>query len=561
MSSDLNALFVSACRRHGARPAVVDGTGALDHSGLLARARAVARRLAAAGVRPKDRVALHAERGADAVAAVHGALLAGAAYVPIDAQAPWGRVRDILADCRPRLLLTSRPAPARAGLPVLPLSEAVRGEAVGAPAKVRGGDPAYVLYTSGSTGRPKGIVLTHGNALAFSEWARRTFALRPSDRVASLASFQFDLSVFDLFSTRAAGASLHLVPYPDSLFAPRVAAFLATRKATVLYTVPSVLASIAAAVGRRRFPALRLLLFAGEVMPPSLLEPWRRLAPRAARWNLYGPTETNVCLAYRLPAGAWPAESPVPIGRPAAGAEVAVVKGELLVRGPAVMAGYLGRREACFARVPGRGAKPFYRTGDSVALGEDGEYRYLGRGDAQVKVRGYRVELGEVEAALRRQPGVADAAAVVVGEGPAASLAAFVVPRRGARGGERLLHALGTELPRYMVPARLETVARLPRLLSGKVDRLALSRGGSGGGVARRVRRAAAALLKGRSLADEDSFWDTGAIDSLELLQLVHYLEMEFGFKIPERDVSPEIFSSIAAIGRYLDHRQAAGAR
>lgn len=560
MSADLNALFLAACRRHGARPAVVDGGGALSHAGLLARAQAVARRLKAAGVRPKDRVALHAERGADAVAAVHGALLAGAAYVPIDAQAPWGRVSDILADCRPRALLTSRPAPAGAGLPVIPLSEAARGEGGGAAARVRGSDPAYVLYTSGSTGRPKGIVITHGGALAFSEWARRTFDLRPSDRVANLASFQFDLSVFDLFSTRAAGASLHPVPYPDALFAPRVAAFLAQRKATVLYTVPSVLASIAAVGGRRRFPALRLLLFAGEVMPPPLLEPWRRLAPRARRWNLYGPTETNVCLAYRVPPGPWPAGRPVPIGRPAAGAEVVAVDGELLVRGPAVMAGYLGRRGAGFARVPGKGAKPFYRTGDSVVLGEDGEYRYLGRGDGQVKVRGYRVELGEVEAALQRQPSVAQAAVVVSGEGPSASLAAFVVPRRRAFSGDRLLEALSAQLPRYMVPARLETVESLPRLVSGKVDRLALSRG-SDGGAAQRVRRAAAALLKGRALSDEDSFWDTGAIDSLELLQLVHYLEMEFGFKIPERDVSPEIFSSIAAVGRYLDRRQAAGAR
>lgn len=553
MSADLNALFLAACRRHASRPAVVDNAGALDHAGLLARATAVARRLRAAGVRPKDRVALHAERGADAVAAVHGTLLAGAAYVPIDAQAPWGRVKDILEDCRPRVLLTSRPAPGGAGLPVVPLSEAVKGPAGGAPAKARASDPAYVLYTSGSTGRPKGIVLTHGNALAFSEWARETFGLEPSDRVANLASFQFDLSVFDLFSARAAGASLHPVPYPDALFPPRVASFLVQRKITALYTVPSALASIASVTGKRRFPALRLLLFAGEVMPPPLLEAWRRLAPRAERWNLYGPTETNVCLAYRVPAGSWPADRPVPIGRPVAGAEVRVMKGELLVRGPAVMKGYLGR--------PERGAKTFYRTGDAVALGEDGDFRYLGRGDGQVKVRGFRVELGEVEAALLRQPEVAEAAVVVVGEGPGASLAAFVVPRRGTPSAEALLRALGEQLPRYMVPSRVELVARLPRLVSGKVDRLALSRGAAGGAAPERVRRAAAALLKGRTLADEESFWETGAIDSLELLQLVHCLEMEFGFKIPERDVSPEIFSSIAAIARYLDRRLGAGAR
>lgn len=562
--STLHGLLTGAYAAHALRPALRGRGVSLSYGQLALKAGGLARRLLSLGVGPGEPVLIYSERSPAAVVAVHGVLLAGAAYVPVDAQMPWLRLCDIARDCGAKVLLSSaallsgRRLPK--GLRAVALDREAWAAAAPPAAKVSPGQNAYVLYTSGTTGRPKGIVHSHASARAFIDWAAGEFELSSRDRVANLAPFQFDLSVFDLFNTCRAGALLLPIPYPDSLFSSRIAEFLRKNRVTAFYTVPSVLAGMQhqGALKAGSLPRLRRLLFAGEVMPPKTLRAWLAYAPAASFFNLYGPTETNVCLWHRVRRQTAALERPVPIGRPLPGTTLKLlgpggkpaVKGELFVAGPTVMTGYLGDRSATKQAFKGA----FYRTGDIVSLGPDREYLYWGREDDQVKIRGYRVELKEVEAALAALPQVAEAAVAVRQEEGQAVLVAYVVPHRGRRtAAERLFEALALKLPRYMLPVRIEVVRRLARLVSGKVDRRALS-GSPGQDEVRAEVRALLVdkILRGQTVEDTESFWETGALDSLDLLQLAHHLEAAFGVKVVETDVDPVVFGSVEAITRYI---------
>jgi long-subunit acyl-CoA synthetase (AMP-forming)/acyl carrier protein len=246
-----------------------------------------------------------------------------------------------------------------------------------------------------------------------------------------------------------------------------------------------------------------------------------------------------------------PGDDPIPIGRPLPGTKVLVLprtaeRGGLWVKGPTVMERYAdagtGPRQA-----------GYYGTGDIVSLGQDGLYRFWGRGDDQVKLRGYRVDLKEVEAALCSLPETAQAAVTVAEEDGRRTLVAHVVPKPGSRAdGRSILKALARTLPSYMIPARVVLRRRLPRLATGKLDRRALA-GPDAAAVIPRVRAVLESkVLRGRSLQDDESFWGSGVLDSLDLLQFVHHLEAVFFIRIPETDVTPEVFSSISSVSRYL---------
>jgi amino acid adenylation domain-containing protein len=488
------------------------GGRGLDYAGLERESARVAGALLAAGVQRGDRVGVLAPKSVEAVTAVWGALLAGAAYVPIDPTAPAARGALIAANCQMGALLASSEvaksvAAIRQAVPGVrivqvhgaePLEGAARpgsaAPSAGRPANAK--DLAYILYTSGSTGVPKGVMVSHGAALSFVEWASARFEVGPEDVLSSHAPLHFDLSTFDLFASAAAGAKLVILDEETVRFPMACADVLESERISVWYSVPGALRRMVRAgrLDRRSLPALRTVLFAGEAYPADELRQLQAALPRPAYFNLYGPTETNVCTYWQVPpAGAWQG-SQVPIGVDCENCQGVVVdealrpvpdgaEGELLVRGGTLMEGYWGDAERTRALLVPDFLHPhlrdfFYRTGDLVARQPDGTYAFHGRRDHMVKVRGYRVELGEVEAALHRAPGVAEAAVVAASRGGAdTELIAFVAglgespPPEQVRSLQRHLTGL---LPRYMLPSEFLWVSRLPSTSTGKVDRQAL---------------------------------------------------------------------------------------
>ncbi len=448
-------------------PAVAGPDGALTYGELDRLAGRWANELVRQGVRKGDRVGLHLPKSARAVAMMQAVLRAGAIYVPIDAEAPESRVREILQDCDPALVVTER------AIEAMPDS----GESL-EPAAVSDDDPAYILYTSGSTGAPKGICISHGNALAFVEWVADTISACPADRLANHAPFHFDLSVLDIYVALHAGASVRLIPESDAYEPSALNRFLTREKITVWYSVPSVLQRIMADAS---FPAeadtcLRAVFFAGEVFPIRALRKLRAWWPGVRMWNLYGPTETNVCTAYEVDAIAADRDIPVPIGSACSSDRVwaethagtvagAGEEGELVVEGPTVMLGYWGAAR--------QGGRP-YRTGDWVQQIEDGGFQFLGRIDHMVKIRGYRVELGAIEAVLMRHPAIEQAAVVVEGEGLEARLVAYVAGTNPPPLLE-IKRLCAERLPRYMIVDRVRRMSSLPLNRNGKVDRRLLA--------------------------------------------------------------------------------------
>ena len=518
--SSLPDLLWHAAEAQPGGVAVVDGERQLSYRELALHARRMAGLLGANGVGVGDRVGVHLEKSADAVTALYGILAAGAAYVPLDPDAPPARTATILRDCDVRVLVSGAtkardwPALLAEGAPIATLvvpdvpaaaeidlpetvmvlaGTALESQAEGAPLPtVTVSDLAYVLYTSGSTGDPKGACLTHGNALAFVEWAAAEFELQRGDRLSSHAPFHFDLSVFDLYAAAAVGATVVLVPDGASVFPREIGRFIECHGITVWYSVPRVLAELAERAGLEAgsLPTLRAVLFAGEPFPVRQLRRLMTLLPGARFFNLYGPTECNVCTSHEV-GDLGDDDTDIPIGRAISGVEVRVVDdrghragpggvGELFVQGPTVMQGYWGdpeRSAAALVADPlgGGGRERWLRTGDFAEVLRDGTLRFRGRHDAQVKHRGFRVELGDVEAALGSHPAVADCAVVVAPDDRVGSrLIAYVVMARPIDSSELRQSCIGL-LPRHMIPDHIAFVATLPRTSTGKLDRRALA--------------------------------------------------------------------------------------
>ena len=498
-------------------PAVEYQGASMTYGELDRHSSAIARTLLQNGVVPGDRVGLWLHKSIEAVVAVYGILKAGAAYVPIDPSAPFNRAGHIISHCDLACVIaqddrvewlrdnSSRPIVSVGSTTDEPTGSVIDWEQALATAPVDGlreplvdpHSPAFILHTSGSKGVPKGVMLSHGNARAFVEWTVEEFGLCQADRVSSHAPFHFDLSVLDLFGTCSAGGCVVLIPESQVGLGGALNKFVSERRITVWYSVPGALTRMLAAKNSALLAesSLRVVLFAGETFPIIHLRQLYALVPAEAFYNLYGPTETNVCVFHRVRSAdvAPDVRQPVPIGRPCPYAETFVIdksgrplddepgaSGELCVAGDSVMLGYWRDDDLTAAKtvlIPAGSEEPVraYRTGDLVRVDDDANYVFLGREDDMVKIRGHRVEIGEIEAVLSAADNVAEAVCVAVGDGPdERTIEAFVVPEAQPLDVSQIRRHCLTEIPRYMVPDRFHVIDSLPLTRNGKVDRRSL---------------------------------------------------------------------------------------
>jgi amino acid adenylation domain-containing protein len=502
----------------------------LTYADLDRTTNQLARALKAAGVKRGDRVGIYVHKSLASIVSIFGILKAGGVYVPLDPNAPAKRLAYITRNCDIQVLLTS-PAKLSTLAEFFPHNTPIESvvlisdgeQSVSLPESVQltrwadvisldntplsdngtiETDLAYILYTSGSTGDPKGVMISHRTIFTFINWCRDTLHVHEEDRVTSHAPLHFDLSTFDIFVTIKSGATIVLIPEKLSVFPVKLVQLLQNERITIAYMVPTTL-SMATNYGKIEqydLSKLRLVLFAGEVFPIKYLRKLIEAIPHAEYYNLYGPTETNVCTYYKVqPKDIEPERTqPVPIGKACENIEAFAideqnhlitepgVEGELWVRGSCVAQGYWGDPEKTGRGFVHNVHQPHYnevayRTGDIVTLDEDRtNWIFIGRRDHMVKSRGYRIELGDIETALYSHMGVKEAAVVAIPDEMVGNrLKAFVVPIDGDGNSIKDLKSYcGLKLPGYMVPESFEILDELPKTSTGKVNRPLLAKAG-----------------------------------------------------------------------------------
>ncbi|MFJ7147384.1 non-ribosomal peptide synthase/polyketide synthase [Streptomyces sp. NPDC100445] len=572
----LPGLFGAQVARTPDRTAVVCGADRLDYAETDRRANRLARLLVARGAGPETLVALCLPRSADLVPVLWAVLKSGAGYLPVDPGYPAERIRLMLDDARPALVLATRDTASALPEGCEPLLLEECAGADGSDADLTDADrtrplladhPAYVIYTSGSTGRPKGVVVTHRSVAALAAWAGERFGPDGLAHVIASTSLNFDVSVFELLCPLLAGGSVEVVAD-----LPALADTSAPRSAGLLSGVPSVVSRLVA--GGAAPVTADTVVLAGEALPAQTVQDVRAAMPAARIANIYGPTEATVYATAWFADARLPEQAP-PIGEPVAVTRAYVldgalrpqppgVTGELYLGGGGLARGYLNRPGLSAARFVadpfGAPGERMYRTGDLVRRRADGRLEYLGRIDQQVKVRGFRIELGEVEEALRHCAGVAEAAATAAATDGHRRLAGYVVPAAGERiDPEAVRRELGRTLPDYMVPAVVVVLDALPLNANGKIDRGRLP---DPGPAVRTVRHVAprtptehalaaiwADVLHLERIGVDDNFFELGG-DSILSIQVVARARQE-GLMLTSRDLYQH--QTVAALARRAD--------
>jgi amino acid adenylation domain-containing protein len=544
---------------------------------LDARANGVAHALLRACGADPGRVALFLDHEAPMVAGVLGALKAGKTYVPLDIAFPAERVRRIVADVEPAALLTEAThadaVRALAGtLPVLVMEDAAAEPVHGVDCTVSPDAAAYILYTSGSTGEPKGVVQSHGNVLRHIRTYAGRLGVRPGDRLSLFSGYGFDAAVMDLYAALLTGATLCPIGLRGPAAADLPAAVL-RRGVTVFHATPTVYRHLAAQLRPEHdLSRIRAVVLGGEAVVPADLEAFRaHFPPDALFVNGMGPTECTVALQYYADART-PAGGAVPVGFAVDDIEVRLLNaagepvetlatGEITVRGAHVALGYWRRPEltsAAFLPDPEGDARRIYRTGDFGRLLPDGAIAFAGRRDGQVKVRGFRVETGEVESVLRRHAGVAECAVVPVADAGETRLVAYVV---GDADADALRAWVRGALPEHMVPAAFVSLESLPLTPNGKLDRRALPAADVSAAAAeyvaprteaeRVVAEIWARVLGVEQVGVHDDFFALGG-HSLRATRVVSHVARTLGADVPLRTLfeSPTLGGFVDGIAR-----------
>lgn len=485
----------------------------IRYSELESQSRNLAANLQNYGVKKGDRVAIHMPKCLEMAIAVYGVLKAGGIYVPVDPAMPSERLVDVLNDADVSVILTkekqsknlrsvlhqlNNPLQLIVGLdangkdfcPVASWDEAIKSKLFVEP-NILESDPAYIIYTSGSTGQPKGILHTHRSGLSFAALAVETYKVSETDRLGNFAPLHFDQSTFDFFSGPLSGATTVMIPEEHMRFPASLSKLVEDEQLTIWYSVPYALIQmlLRGALETRDLSSLRWVLFGGEAFPSSYLRDLMIQIPDAQFSNIYGPAEVNQCTYYNIPGPPENLNESIPIGKIWKNTEGLIVDekdlpvpageiGELLIRSSTMMSGYWNRdslNKEVFLEQKGNGTtRRFYRTGDLVQERPDQNLLFHGRKDRQVKIRGNRIELDEIESILLSTNSLIEKAAVLLvedSESDEKQVLAAIIPRSEALIDiQTLKESLMTKLPSYSLPSEILIVDQFPMTTSDKTD-------------------------------------------------------------------------------------------
>jgi len=491
----------------------------LTYGELEAASNRLARLLRAAGCRAGERVTLLAPKSAPAIVGLIGIYKADAIAVPLDPSSPANRLDRILEACQSHWLLAAsangplvdelsetrdgrrslvvgsldrRPLEGAGHQAAFTLDDVAAYSSEPVMSRNDDDDPAHILFTPGSAGTPKGVIVTHANVMRFVDWATEHFRMNAGDRLSGHSPLHLDLSFFDLFGGAAVGAELHLVPPELNVLPDRLAEFIRGRELTQWFSMPSLLNYMAKfdVIDAHDFPALKRVIWAGEILPTPALMHWMRQLPHVTFTNLYGQAEGTIASCYfTVPACPVDPQATIPIGTPCAGEELLVLDdrlqpvpagqpGDLYLAGVGLARGYWNdpeRTAAAFLHHPARPSEWMYKTGDVAKVGEDGLFYFLGRGVAQAGGRSARLELSDIEAAVNAVPEVIESAVLALpadGESEDVTVCCAYVPVAGSGSKPASIGAaLSRIIPKELIPARWLCLTEFPVDANGKIDR------------------------------------------------------------------------------------------